>query len=67
MILGGTRTIAVQKAVWGANCDDVGYDILAAAKLNCEGQTDCTWVLHYRELDVLRGAACARATADADS
>ena len=39
VILGGDRRIAVVSASWGANCDGgVGYDILAAAKRNCDGR-----------------------------
>ena len=52
VILGGDRTIAVHTAVWGANCDGgVGYDILAAAKKNCDGLARCDWALTYMELD----------------
>jgi hypothetical protein len=52
VILGGDRTIAVETAVWGANCDGGrGYDILEYAKKNCEGLVRCNWVLTYLELD----------------
>ena len=54
VILGGDRTIAVVSASWGANCDGgVGYDILAAAKRNCDGRARCDWKLTYMELDLI--------------
>ena len=54
VILGGDRRIAVVSASWGANCDGgVGYDILAAAKRNCDGRARCDWKLTYMELDLI--------------
>ena len=51
IVPGDTRTISIVSALWGANCDRVGYDVKAVAKLKCEGETTCNWQLNYEELD----------------
>ena len=50
-ILGDERTISIVSAAWGANCDGVGYDVTAVAKLKCEAKPACNWTLAYGELD----------------
>ena len=51
VLLGDERTISIVSARWGANCNGLGYDVSAVAKLYCEGQPYCDWVLRYQELD----------------
>ena len=47
VVLGDARTISIVSAVWGGNCDGVGYDVSPVAKLKCEGKTTCDWLLKY--------------------
>lgn len=55
VVLGGERLLRVKSARWGANCDGVGYDVLAVAKLKCEGLPSCAWTVLHEELDSIRG------------
>ena len=58
VVLGGDRTISIEKAVWGANCDGgIGYDISAVGKDKCDGRHSCDWTLRYMELDLIDPAA----------
>ena len=52
-VLGGTRTISIASAVWGANCDGTGYDVSAIARAKCENRESCQWTLRYQELDAI--------------
>lgn len=51
--LGHERIIRVLSARWGANCDGVGYEVGAVARLYCESKPRCSWALDSRALDAI--------------
>ena len=51
VVLGDQRTISIVSAAWGANCDGTGYDVSGVARLRCEGQSSCDWIVRHQDLD----------------